>query len=108
MSEASTNPSPFDAIPFDPGGHTRTATVADDALAALDVRAGDRVVVIHGRTPEYGDLALVEEDGAEAFWKVYPEGDDLHLSTGEARRKVPATSVQVLGVGVAVLRTLRA
>jgi len=99
---------PANPSPFDPEGRTRTATVTDDALAALDVRAGDRVVVIHGRTPEYGDLALVEEDGAEAFWKVYPEGDHLDLSTGEARRRVPATSVRVLGVAVAVLRALRA
>ena len=94
--------------PFDRDGATRLAVVPDDALAALDVRAGDRVIVIHGRAAEYGDLALVEEDGAEAFWKVYPEGDDLHLSTGEARRTVAARSVRVLGVGVAVLRRLRA
>lgn len=96
-----------DPGPFDRDGATRLAVVPDDALAALDVRAGDRVIVIHGRAAEYGDLALVEEDGAEAFWKVYPEGDDLHLSTGDARRTVAAASVRVLGVGVAVLRRLR-
>lgn len=93
-----------DPLPFDPDGPTRSTVVADDALAALDVRAGDRIVVVHGRAVDYGDLALVEEDGAEAFWKVYPEGDVLHLSTGDARRTVPASSVRILGVAVAVQR----
>lgn len=95
-----------DPGPFDRDGATRLTVVPDDALAALDVRAGDRVVVVHGRAAEHGDLALVEEDGAEALWKVYPEGDDLHLSTGDARRRVPARTVTVLGVAVAVLRRL--
>ena len=97
---------PITTKPFDRDGRTRTTVVADDALAALDLRAGDRVVVVHGRAPDHGDLALVEEDGAEALWKVYPEGQHLHLSTGEARRTVAASSVRVLGVAVAVMRRL--
>lgn len=96
-----------DPTPFDPDGLTRTAVVPDDALAALDVRAGDRVVVVHGRAADHGDLALVEEDGAEALWKIHPEGDRIHLDTGEARRTVPAASIRILGVAVAVLRPLR-
>jgi SOS-response transcriptional repressor LexA len=93
---------------FAPDGRTTTATIPDDALEALDIRAGDQVVVVGGRTPEHGDLALIEEDGAEAVWKVYPEGTDLLLSTGTTRRSVPADSVRVLGVVVGLLRRLPA
>ncbi len=93
---------------FAPDGRTTTATIPDDALEALDVRAGDEVVVVHGRSPEHGDLALIEEDGAEAIWKVYPEGSELRLSTGSVHRRVPLDSVRVLGVVVGLLRRLPA
>lgn len=94
-------------LPFGRDGSTAETTVPDDALAALDVRRGDRVVVAYGRAADHGDLALIEEDGAEALWKVYPEGDELHLSTGAARRTVRMRSVRVLGVALAVLRRWR-
>jgi hypothetical protein len=92
--------------PFDRDGSTAEITLPDDALEALDLRRDDRVIVAYGRTAEHGDLALIEEDGAEALWKVYPELDELILSTGVDRRTVPASSVRVLGVALAVLRRL--
>jgi len=94
--------------PFVLDGLTSITVVPDNALEALDVRAGDHVVVVHGRSVEHGDLALLEEDGAEAIWKVYPEGTDLILSTGRDRRTVTASAVRVLGVVVGVLRRLPA
>ena len=95
---------------FAPEGDTITVRVAGSALEALDIRDGDRVVVVKGRTPEFGDLAALRVDGgARTLWKVYPEGDRLHLSNGRAARgegrwTVPAQNVEVVGVVVAVLR----
>ncbi|MDA1193824.1 MAG: hypothetical protein O2894_01430 [Planctomycetota bacterium] len=94
----------MDTTPFAREGQTGSLTVPDDSLIALDLRTGDRVVLVRGRAAEHGDIALVEEDGAEALWKVYPEDDALHLSTGAARRTVQAATVRVLGVVVAVRR----
>ena len=91
-------------------GDAFTVRVAGNALEALDVRDGDRVVVVKGRVPEFGDLAaLCVAGGARTLWKVYPEGDDstggrLHLSNGRGRWTVPAKNVEAIGVVVAVLR----
>ena len=93
--------------PFDRGGRTRIHPVPDDRLAALDVRAGDRVILGEDRTPEYGDLALVEADGRAALWKVFPEGATLALGDGRERVVVAAAAVHVRGVVLGVLRALR-
>ncbi|MDJ0522348.1 MAG: S24 family peptidase [Planctomycetota bacterium] len=90
---------------FAPEGDTITVRVAGNALEALDIRDGDRVVVVKERTPEFGDLAALRVDGgARTLWKVYPEGDRLHLSNGRGRWTAPAKNVEVVGVVVAVLR----
>jgi SOS-response transcriptional repressor LexA len=92
---------------FAPDGETLTVRVAGHALEALDVRDGDRVVVAKGRVPEFGDLAaLCLAGGARTLWKVYPEGDRLHLSNGRGRWTVLARDVETIGVVVAVLRRL--
>ena len=92
---------------FAPDGETLTVRVAGHALDALDVRDGDRVVLAKGRVPEFGDLAALSLDGgARTLWKVYPEGDRLHLSNGHGRWTVPAKNVEMIGVVVAVLRRL--
>ena len=76
-----------------------------NALEALDVRDGDRVVVVKGRVPEFGDLAaLCVAGGARTLWKVFPEGERMHLSNGRGRWTVPAKNVEAIGVVVAVLR----
>jgi SOS-response transcriptional repressor LexA len=99
---------------FTPEGETITVRVVGSALEALDVHDGDRVVVVKGRAPEFGDLAALRiAGGALMLWKVYPEGDDasgrrLHLSNGRGRWTVPAQNVETVGVIVAVLRRLGA
>jgi SOS-response transcriptional repressor LexA len=92
--------------PFAPGRETSLSRVAGNALAALDVRDGDHVVLVHRETAEHGDLAAVLDDRGEAtLWKVYPEAGALRLSTGrpgEERRVAPPPRIH--GVVVAVLR----
>jgi len=84
---------------------TVRARVAGNALEALDVRNGDHVVLLKGRTPEFGDLAALHVDGgATTLWKVYPEGDHLHVSDGLRRWTLLARDVEAVGVVVAVLR----
>jgi len=92
---------------FASDGETFTVRVAGNALEALDVRDGDRVVVVRGRTAEFGDLAALSVDGgARTLWKVHPEGEHVHLSNGRGRWTVPARNVETVGVVVAVLRRL--
>ena len=102
---------------FTPEGQTVTVRVVGSALEALDIHDGDRVVVVKGREPEFGDLAALRiAGGALTLWKIYPEGDRLHLSNGrvagrrvsgrQCRWTVPAKDVETVGVVVAVLRRL--
>lgn len=99
---------PKDRAPFERAGRTRLLEVPDDRLAIFDLRTGDRVVLLEGRVPEFGDLAwVVEEDGA-ALWKVFPERRTLSLSDGHVRRTVATDTVRVAGVVLGILRRLPA
>lgn len=97
---------------FTQEGDTVTVRVVGSALEALDIHDGDRVVVVKGREPEFGDLAALHvAGGALTLWKIYPEGADaedgrLHLSNGRGRWTVPAKNVEAFGVVVALLRRL--
>lgn len=92
--------------PFAPGRETALARVEGDALAALDVRSGDHVVLVRREVAEHGDIAAVLDDRGQAtLWKVYPEPGALRLVTGspgQERRVSPPPRIQ--GVVVAVLR----
>jgi hypothetical protein len=91
--------------PYSPQGATDTATLLHDGLAALDLRAGDRVVFARDRSPAFGDLAVLRE-GVEAplsLWKVYPEDERLRLSDG-VKQRAAAEGTQVEGIVLAVIR----
>jgi SOS-response transcriptional repressor LexA len=83
--------------------------VVGEALAPLDVRDGDAVVLVTGRAPEPGDLVAVREaDGVLALWKAWPGAGSVRLSTGARSETRPAGAVAVEGVVVAVRRRLTA
>jgi SOS-response transcriptional repressor LexA len=98
---------PGATAPFDAGGATGFLEVEDDRLAALDVRAGDRLVLRATEAAEHGDLALVEEDGRALLWRVQPEAGGLLLGDGRTRRPA-AADARVRGVVLALLRRLQA
>lgn len=94
---------------FVPGREAVLARLEGDALAALDLRDGDHVVLVQRESAEHGDVAAVIDDRGQAtLWKVYPEPGLLRLVTGrpgQERRVSPAPRIQ--GVVVAVLREPR-
>lgn len=98
---------PTAASPFAPGREVAFARVEGDLLARLGVRHGDHVAVWRRDTVEPGDLAAVlDASGRAGLWRVYPERDELRLTTGDpscARRSGRRPRVQ--GVVVAVHRS---
>lgn len=94
---------------FVPGREAVLARLEGDALAALDLRDGDHVVLVQREGAEHGDVAAVlDERGQATLWKVYPEPGLLRLVTGrpgQERRVSPPPRIQ--GVVVAVLRERR-
>jgi hypothetical protein len=92
--------------PFAPGRDVAFARVAGSLLDPLGVRDGDHVALARRDEAEHGDLAaVVGSDGSAGLWRVYPEGSDLRLSTGDVgwTRRVSGSG-RVTGVVVAVLR----
>lgn len=101
---------PTAASPFAPGREVAFARVEGDLLARLGVRNGDHVALWRCDTAEPGDLAAVlDATGRAGLWRVYPERDELRLTTGDpacARRSGRRPRVQ--GVVVAVHRSFAA
>ena len=102
------------AEPFAEDGGAITAGVLDEGLADYGLHAGDRVVLIRGRAPEFGDLAALAvelpvegDDAALVLWKAYPDADVLRLTSDHATRALPPEP-DVAGVVVAVMRALPA
>lgn len=98
---------PTAASPFAPGREVAFARVEGDLLARLGVRDGDHVALWRRDVAEPGDLAAVlDARGRAGLWRVYPERDELRLTTGDpacARRSGRHPRVQ--GVVVAVHRS---
>ena len=100
--------------PFAEDGGAITAGVLDEGLADCGLHAGDRVVLIRGRAPEFGDfvalpvvLPVEGEDAALVLWKAYPDAAVLRLTSDCATRALPQET-EVAGVVVAVMRALPA
>jgi len=98
--------------PFAEDGGAITAGVLDEGLAHYGLHAGDRVVLMRGRAPEFGDLAALSvalpvegDDAALVLWKAYPEAEVLRLTSDRATRALPPDT-KVAGVVVAVTRAL--
>ena len=92
--------------PFAPGREVAFARVEGGLLEGLGIRDGDHVALARRDSAEHGDLAAVAgPDGRAGLWKVYPEGDRLRLSTGDASSSLwSAERPRVHGIVVGVLR----
>ena len=78
--------------------------------AGLGVRDGDHVALWRRDTAEPGDLAAVlDATGRAGLWRVYPERDELRLTTGDPAYARPSgRRPRVQGVVVAVHRSFSA
>jgi len=101
---------PTAASPFAPGREVAFARVQGDLLAGLGVRDGDHVALWRRDTAEPGDLAAVlDATGRAGLWRVYPERDELRLTTGDPAYARPSgRRPRVQGVVVAVHRSFSA
>ncbi len=101
---------PTAVSPFAPGREVAFARVDGNLLAGFGVRDGDHVALWRRDVAEPGDLAAVlDATGRAGLWRVYPERDELRLTTGDpacARRSGRRPRVQ--GVVVAVHRSFGA
>jgi SOS-response transcriptional repressor LexA len=85
-----------------------TLQIQDDTYADLGLAAGDKLVLRRGRTPEHGDVVLVDQAaGCAGIWKAYPERERLLLRRGAEERSL-GPDTPIVGVVIAVKRPLRA
>ncbi len=108
LSEAIEQGDRFDFAAVFPHKNQFALTVSGDSMIDASIADGDVVIVRRGRSPNRGDIAVVQTDEGEATLKYwFPEANRIRLEpANEDMKPIYVRNAKALGVVVGVVRKI--